>query len=576
MRRIGAQIVWEMLRNEGVDVVFGLPGGAIIDTYHCLQEYDIRHVLVRHEQGAAHAADGYARASGRVGVAMATSGPGATNLVTGIATAMMDSSPIVCITGQVATSLIGSDAFQEADVTGITLPITKHNYLVTDVEDLAQTIHEAFHIARSGRPGPVLIDLPKDVQQAKTEFVPPKGDVRLPGYEPERHVDGEQILQAAEMINSAQRPVVLVGHGVLMSGTTRILRELVEAVEAPVTLTLLGKGAFPDSHPLCLGMMGMHGEAFANQAVQEADLLLALGMRFDDRVTGSLEHYAPHARKIHIDADAAELNKVVPADVAILGDLRQVLAELLPAVQRTHHPEWLQRIEAWRQESRARDILRRPQNGRLLAPHVIDSLWEETQGDALVVTDVGQHQMWTALYYELDRPNPLITSGGLGTMGFALPAAIGAQIAQPEREVWAVVGDGGFQMTIQELGTLVQEDLPVKIALVNNSYLGMVRQWQEMFYDKRYESTYLVNPDFLRLAEAYGIPAFRVRQPEETRAAIAAVRRETGPALVEFEVAREGEEGNVYPIVPPGAALDEMVRRPEPSFELAGYREATA
>jgi acetolactate synthase-1/2/3 large subunit len=574
MRLSGAQIVWEMLEREGVEVVFGLPGGAIIDTYHCLQEYHIRHVLVRHEQGAAHAADGYARASGRVGVAVATSGPGATNLVTGIATAMMDSSPMVCITGQVSTSLIGSDAFQEADVTGITLPITKHNYLVTDVDELAQTICEAFHIARSGRPGPVLIDLPKDVQQAKTDFVPPNGDLLLPGYQLDHRVDGEQIRQAADMLNSAERPVVLVGHGILMSDTTRVLRELVERMEAPVALTLLGKGAFPASHPLCLGMMGMHGEAFANQAIQEADLLLALGMRFDDRVTGSLEHYAPKARKIHIDADAAELNKIVPADVAILGDLRQVLAELLPAVERARHPEWLERISAWRGQSRARDILSQPQNGRLVAPRVIDALWEETQGDALVVTDVGQHQMWTALYYELDRPNPLITSGGLGTMGFALPAAIGAQIAQPDREVWAVVGDGGFQMTIQELGTLVQEGLPVKIALVNNSYLGMVRQWQEMFYDRRYESTYLLNPDFVRLAEAYGIPAFRVREPKDTSAAIAAARRETGPALIEFEVAGEGEDGNVYPIVPPGAALHEMVRRPERCVELAGPLEA--
>jgi acetolactate synthase-1/2/3 large subunit len=481
---------------------------------------------------------------------------------------------MVCITGQVSTSLIGSDAFQEADVTGITLPITKHNYLVTDVDELAQTICEAFHIARSGRPGPVLIDLPKDVQQAKTDFVPPNGELLLPGYQLDHRVDGEQIRQAADMLNSAERPVVLVGHGILMSGTTRVLRELVERMEAPVALTLLGKGAFPASHPLCLGMMGMHGEASANQAIQEADLLLALGMRFDDRVTGSLEHYAPKARKIHIDADAAELNKIVPADVAILGDLRQVLAELLPAVERARHPEWLERISAWRGQSRARDILSQPQNGRLVAPRVIDALWEETQGDALVVTDVGQHQMWTALYYELDRPNPLITSGGLGTMGFALPAAIGAQIAQPDREVWAVVGDGGFQMTIQELGTLVQEGLPVKIALVNNSYLGMVRQWQEMFYDRRYESTYLLNPDFVRLAEAYGIPAFRVREPKDTSAAIAAARRETGPALIEFEVAREGEDGNVYPIVPPGAALHEMVRRPQRCVELAGPLEA--
>jgi len=574
MRLTGAQIVWEMLAREDVEVVFGMPGGAILDTYHCLQEYDIRHVLVRHEQGAAHAADGYARASGRVGVAIATSGPGATNLVTGIATAMMDSSPIVCITGQTATHLIGTDAFQEADVTGITLPITKHNYLVTHVGDLAGIMHEAFYIARSGRPGPVLIDLPKDIQQAETDFRPPEGEVRLPGYQPTHRLDTEQIRRAAELINSAERPVILAGHGVLMSGTAHLVRQLAERMEAVVAVTLLGKGAFPHAHPLSLGMMGMHGEACANQAIQEADLLLALGMRFDDRVTGTPEKYAPKARKVHVDADAAELNKIVPTDVAVLGDLRHVLGELLAVVQPASRGPWLEQVGVWRRQGRARDVLAGPQNGHLLAPRVIDSLWEETQGDAIVVADVGQHQMWTALYYELDCPNALITSGGLGTMGFALPAAIGAQIAQPGKEVWAIVGDGGFQMTLQELGTLIQEGLPVKIALVNNSYLGMVRQWQEMFYDRRYESTYLVNPDFVRLAEAYGIPARRVRDPRDVSAAIASARREPGPALIEFEVAREGEEGNVYPIVPPGAALHQMILRPEPRVELAGTLEA--
>jgi acetolactate synthase-1/2/3 large subunit len=574
MRLTGAQIVWEMLAREEVEVVFGMPGGAILDTYHCLQEYNIRHVLVRHEQGAAHAADGYARASGRVGVAMATSGPGATNLVTGIATAMMDSSPIVCITGQTATHLIGTDAFQEADVTGITLPITKHNYLVTHVDDLAATIHEAFYIASSGRPGPVLIDLPKDVQQAESDFAPPEGEVRLPGYQPTHRMKTEQIQRAAELINNAERPVILAGHGVLMSGTAHLVRQLAERMEAAVAVTLLGKGAFPYAHPLSLGMMGMHGEACANQAIQEADLLLALGMRFDDRVTGSPGQYAPKARKIHVDADAAELNKIVPTDVAVLGDLRHVLKEFLAVVQPARSAEWLEQVGVWRRQGKARDVLAGPHNGRLLAPRVIESLREETQGDAIVVADVGQHQMWTALYYELDSPNALITSGGLGTMGFALPAAIGAQIARPGREVWAIVGDGGFQMTLQELGTLIQEGLPVKIALVNNSYLGMVRQWQEMFYDRRYESTYLVNPDFVRLAEAYGIPARRVRDPRDTSAAIAAARKESGPALVEFEVAREGEEGNVYPIVPPGAALHEMILRPEPRVELAGTLEA--
>jgi acetolactate synthase-1/2/3 large subunit len=573
MRRTGAQIVWEMLAQEGVEVVFGFPGGAILDTYHCLQDYEIRHVLVRHEQGAAHAADGYARASGRVGVAIATSGPGATNLVTGIATAMMDSSPMVCITGQVGTSLIGTDAFQEADVTGITLPITKHNYLVTDVDDLASIMREAFYIARSGRPGPVLIDLPKNVQQAETDFVPPRDEVRLSGYEPAGSVDAEQLRRAAELINSAERPVILAGHGVLMSGKTRTLRELAERMEAVVALTLLGKGAFPESHPLCLGMMGMHGEAAANRAVQEADLLLALGMRFDDRVTGTLERYAPMARKVHIDADAAELNKIVPADVAIVGDLRHVLEELLAVIEPASHAGWMERVDQWRSQSRARDIINRPQNGRLVAPYVIDSLRKETQGDAIVVTDVGQHQMWAAMYYGLDHPDPWITSGGLGTMGFALPAAIGAQIAQPDREVWAIAGDGGFQMTMQELGTLIQEDLPVRIALVNNSYLGMVRQWQELLYEGRYESTYLVNPDFVRLVSAYGIPGWRVTAPANAAAIIAEARSQPGPAFIEFVVAREGDDGNVYPMVPPGAALHEMIRRPEACIKLAGTGE---
>ncbi len=573
MRRTGAQIVWEMLEREGVDVVFGLPGGAILDTYHCLQDYGIRHILVRHEQGAAHAADGYARVSGRVGVAMATSGPGATNLVTGIATAMMDSSPMVCITGQVATALVGSDAFQESDVTGITLPITKHNYMVTDVDDLAEVIHEAFYVARSGRPGPVLVDLPKDVQQAETDFVPPNGDVPMPGYHPVVPVDPAEVRQAADLINQAERPVVLAGHGVLMSGAAEALKSFAERTQVPVAVTLLGKGVFPGHHPLSLGMMGMHGEAYANHAIQEADLLVALGMRFDDRVTGRLEQYAPTARKVHVDTDAAELNKIVHADVAILGDVGQFLDAVLPLTEAVSQRPWLGEIERWRGESRSRDILDRPSNGRLVAPYVIDSIQQQTGGEVIVVTDVGQHQMWTALYYELECPNYLITSGGLGTMGFGLPAAIGAQIAEPDREVWAIVGDGGFQMTLQELGTLIQEKLPVRIALLNNSYLGMVRQWQEMFYDGRYEATPLINPDFVRLVEAYGIPSWRVTEPGDTLAAIAEARSQQGPAFIEFQVAREGEDGNVYPIVPPGAALHEMIRRPELVRETEASQE---
>lgn len=564
MRRTGAQIVWEMLKREGVEVVFGIPGGAIMPTYHPRQDYGIHHVLVRHEQCAAHAADGYARASGKVGVAMATSGPGGTNLVTGIATAMMDSSPIVCITGQVPTWLIGSDAFQEADITGITLPITKHNYLVTDVNELADVIHEAFYIARSGRPGPVLVDLPKDVQQAETDFAPPEGEVRLPGYRPVKPVGSEIVRQAAALINDTHRPVILAGHGVLMSGAMEVLQTFAEKTETPVALTLLGKGGFPQSHPLALGLMGMHGEAFVNQAIQEADLLLAFGMRFDDRVTGRLEHYAPNARKIHIDLDEAELNKIVPVDVAIPGDLRQVLEQLLPLVETATRPEWLKQIDYWRDESWIRDIVNRSTNGRLVAPQFIRAIWEATQGEAIVVTDVGQHQMWAAQYYRYDQPDHLITSGGLGTMGFGLPAAIGAQVAQPDKEVWAIVGDGGFQMTLHDLATLVQEQLPVRIALSNNSYLGMVRQWQEMFYDKRYEATYLLNPDFVKLVEAYGIRAWRVTKPGEVQQAVAEARDHPGPAFIEFQIAQKGAEGNVYPMVPAGAALHEMIRRPMP------------
>ncbi len=569
MKKTGAEIVWDMFRREGVKVAFGIPGGAIMHTYHPRQDYGIHHVLMRHEQCAAHAADGYARVSGQVGVAIATSGPGATNLVTGIATAMMDSSPIVCLTGQVSSELIGTDAFQEIDITGITLPITKHNYLVTDVDELAQTIHEAFYIARSGRPGPVLIDLPKDIQKATTEYVPAEGEVHLPGYRPTGEGDPNLVSRAAHLINQAQRPMILAGHGVLMSGAMNALRAFVEKTQTPVGLTLLGKGGFPESHPLALGMMGMHGEAFVNKAIQEADLILAFGMRFDDRVTGELASYVPNARRVHVDADAAELNKVVQVDVPILGDLRQVLEQLLPQVEKTTHPEWINAINEWRSESRSRDILHRPENGRLVAAHFINEIWEATQGDAIIVSDVGQHQMWTAQYYLNDKPYSVVTSGGLGTMGFGLPAAIGAQFGQPDREVWMVAGDGGFQMTMHDLATVVQEDLPIHIALSNNNYLGMVRQWQEFFYDKRYEATRLRNPDFVKLVDAYGIRTWRAKTRSEARQAVAEAREHNGPTFIEFQIAEEGEDANVYPMVPTGAALHEMIRRPEAVNEEA-------
>jgi acetolactate synthase-1/2/3 large subunit len=562
MRRTGAEIVWEMLKRENVEVVFGIPGGAIMHTYHPRREYGVRHILMRHEQAASHAADGYARVSGKVGVAMATSGPGATNLVTGIATAMIDSAPIVCITGQVPTSLIGSDAFQETDITGVTLPITKHNYLVTDVAELADVIHEAFYVARTGRPGPVLIDLPKDVQQAETDFEPPADGLELPGYQPRKKGDPALVEQAAELINEAERPVILAGHGVLMSEAMDALKAFVEKTQTPVALTLLGKGGFPESHPLALGMMGMHGEAFVNRAIQESDLLLAFGMRFDDRVTGTLETYAPHAKKVHVDLDPAELNKIVPVDVPIQGDLHHVLNQLLPLVEPAERPAWLGQIEHWQGDTAVRDVLNRPENGRLPAPRVIDAIYEGTGGEAIMVTDVGQHQMWAAQYYPLDTPHTQVTSGGLGTMGFGLPAAIGAQVAQPDSEVWAIVGDGGFQMTLQELATAVQERLPIRIAVCNNGHLGMVRQWQELFYDERYEATPLVNPDFVKLAEAYGVPAWRVTEPDQARGVVAEARAQEGPALIDFHVAQKGEEGNVYPMVPAGAALHEMIRRP--------------
>jgi acetolactate synthase-1/2/3 large subunit len=415
----------------------------------------------------------------------------------------------------------------------------------------------------------VLIDLPKDVQQAETDFVPPQDGLEMPGYRPSGKGDPELVERAADLINGAARPVILAGHGVLMSGAMEAMKRFAEKTETPVTLTLLGKGCFPENHPLALGMMGMHGEAFVNRAIQEADLLLAFGMRFDDRVTGTLETYAPEARKVHVDLDAAELNKIVPVDVPIQGDLRQVLHQLEPLLERTQHPAWLQQIETWRRDTATRDILGRPENGRLLAPHVIHAIYQETEGEAVVVTDVGQHQMWAAQYYPLDVPHTLVTSGGLGTMGFGLPAAIGAQVAQPDSEVWAIVGDGGFQMTLQEMATAVQEELPIRIAVCNNGYLGMVRQWQEFFYDERYESTDLLNPDFVKLAEAYGIRGWRVTQPDEARDAVAEARAHPGPALIEFQVAQVGEEGNVYPMVPAGAALHEMIRRPAPAGQPA-------
>ena len=558
-RMTGAQILWEVLAREGVEVVFGYPGGAIMPAYDALPASRIHHVLVRHEQGAAHMADGYARASGKVGVCIATSGPGATNLVTGIATAMLDSIPLVCITGQVSSTLLGSDGFQEIDITGITLPITKHNYLVTRAEDLAHALREAFEVARSGRPGPVLVDVTKDAQQATVPFRWSDEPVRLPGVRPACRLTQEQVEHAASFLDQAKRPLVFCGHGVIRAGATEVLLRFAEKTGIPVASTLLGLGAFPASHELSLGMMGMHGEAWVNHAVQESDLLVAVGMRFDDRVTGNLKNYATAARKIHLEIDPAEVNKNVRADVALVGDLRRSLERLLPAVAQREHGEWRARIQALREDSAARDVQGLPHEGKLRAPHVLHDLWRLTRGEALVVTDVGQHQMWEAQYYRHERPRSLLTSGGLGTMGFALPAAIGARFARPAEEIWVVVGDGGFQMTACELITCAQEGIKLNVALINNGYLGMVRQWQEFFYGGRYVATPLKSPDFVKLAEAHGLAAMRVTTREQIGPAVEAARKAPGTAVIEFCV--EGEEA-VYPMVPANADLHAMIRRP--------------
>ena len=560
--RTGAQIVWEALIREGVTTVFGYPGGAILPTYDALLDYPIRHVLVRHEQGATHMADGYARASGNVGVAIATSGPGATNMVTGIATAMLDSSPIVCITGQVGSKVIGTDAFQETDVTGVTLPITKHNYLVSHVEDIGPTIHEAMYVARSGRPGPVLVDITKDAQQSSTETEWDSNAVKLPGYRPDLRAPDAEYRRAIDLINGAKRPIIFAGHGVLLSGAMGLVRQLAERANIPVAMTLLGIGGFPARHPLNLGMMGMHGEAWVNQAIQEADLLLALGMRFDDRVTGNLKTYAPNARKVHIDIDPSEFNKNVKVDVALAGDLTSVLEELLPLVESGDRSEWLRTIQGMKGEVAVRDIQNLPDSGHLYAAHVINDIWRLTKGKAIVVTDVGQHQMWEAQYYHHDEPRSLITSGGLGTMGFALPAAIGAKLARPEAEVWVVAGDGGFQMTMAELATIAQEKIKINVAIINNGYLGMVRQWQEFFYDRRYAATPLLSPDFAKLAECFGLKGKRVDKRQDVVSSVEQARADEQTVVMDFRVE---QEDTVYPMVPAGADLHKMIRRPSAS-----------
>ncbi len=553
MKRTGAEILWESLVAEGVEVVFGIPGGAVIHITDALPRYPIRFVLTRHEQGAAHAADGYARATGRVGVCLATSGPGATNLVTGLATAHMDSVPLVAITGQVPTQVIGTDAFQETDITGITLPITKHNFLVTEVADLARTIREAFCLARTGRPGPVLVDIPKDVQAGKVKFVYPE-EVELPGYAVPAPIPAEPVKRVAELLNAAERPLIIAGHGVLLSGAHAELRRLAERGTIPVATTLLGLSAIPGTHPLFLGMAGMHGTLQANRAIQTCDLLLAVGMRFDDRVIGNPRTFAPNATIVHVDIDPAEIGKNIVPDLAIVGDAREFLSALLPLVEARDWSSWLEEIAAWRGESGWDKPLR--EERRLLPQQVIHAIWEATGGKALVVSDVGQNQMWEAQYYLHELPGSLVTSGGLGTMGFALPAAIGAQVGRPDLPVWVVVGDGGLQMTIQELAVVVQEGLPLKIAVIDNGYLGMVRQWQELFFNRNYCATCLRNPDFARIAEAYGIRGLTVTRRDEVEGAVREAMGDPGPVLIDFRVE---EEANVFPMVAPGKPISEMI-----------------
>jgi len=556
MKRTGAQILCESLVKEGVEVIFGFPGGSVLPLYDTLPQYpQLRHILVRHEQGAAHAADGYARATGKVGVCLATSGPGACNLVTGIATAHLDSSPIIAITGQVARPFIGKDAFQEIDITGITVPITKHNYLVLKADELATVVKEAFHIAGTGRPGPVLIDIPRDVFVEEANFQYPE-KVNISGYKPILKGHPSQIKRAATLINESKKPVILAGRGVIISGAFPELKELAEKAQIPVITTLLGIGCFPEDHILSLGMIGMHGMAYANLAVSSADLVIAIGMRFDDRATGKVSGFAPHAQIIHMDIDPAEIGKNVRVDVPIVGDVKHVLRELNKQVVVQTHLDWIEQVEEWRRDHPA-VVIR--ETDELLPQFVIRKIYEVTQGNAIIVTGVGQNQMWAAQHYWYNKPNTLISSGGLGTMGFELPAAIGAKVGKPDDTVWAIAGDGGFQMTIQELATAAQDNIAVKIAIINNGFLGMVRQWQELFYKKNYVSTPLMNPDFVKVAEAYGVAGLRVTDKKLAVAAIQKAMEHKGPFLIDFVV--EPEE-NIYPMVAPGCTLAEIIEAP--------------
>tara|TARA_B100000686_G_C16775468_1_gene968136 strand:- start:1005 stop:2711 length:1707 start_codon:yes stop_codon:yes gene_type:complete len=561
MKLTGAQLVCESLIKEGVDTIFGLPGGAILPLYQTLPEYsELRHILVRHEQGAAHAADGYARVTGKAGVAWATSGPGATNLITGIATAQMDSVPMVVITGQVSRASIGSDAFQETDTTGISLPVTKHNYLVMDAADIPRIIKEAFHLATTGRPSPVLVDIPKDVFTEEVEY--PDGflypeSIDLPGYKPSLSGNTAQIKRAAKLINQSKKPVILAGHGIIFSGAYKELKDLAEKAQIPVITTLLGISSFPEDHVLSVGMPGMHGVAYASLAIEDADLLIALGMRFDDRITGKPSEFAKTSRKIHVDIDPSEIGKNVPVDVPVVGDVKNVLDKMIEYVESNTHVEWIQHIEKLKSDHPSLKIR---DTDKLLPQYIIHELSEATKGKAIMVTGVGQHQMWAAQHYMYTEPRSWVTSGGSGAMGYEVPGAMGAQVGDPTRVVWSIAGDGGFQMTMSELATLVENNIPVKFAIINNNVLGMVRQWQEFFYNKSYvATTYTHNPDFVKLAEAFGMLGIRVTSKNQVKSSIEEAMAYDGPALIDFVVE---EEENVYPMIPAGQTIENLIEEP--------------
>ena len=562
MKMNGGQMVCESLIREGVDVIFGLPGGAILPLYQTLPEFPaLRHILVRHEQGAAHAADGYARVTGRPGVAWATSGPGATNLVTGIATAQMDSVPMVVITGQVGRAAIGSDAFQECDTTGITLPITKHNYLVMSAEEIPRVIKEAFYIANTGRPGPVLVDIPKDVFTEVAEFVYPD-EIDLPGYNPTLKPHSGQVRRAAKLIEEAERPVILAGHGVIISRAYDELLELAEKAQIPVITTLLGVSSFPTGHVLSVGWPGMHGMAYASLAIEESDLLIALGMRFDDRITGDTSTFAVNSKKIHVDIDPSEIGKNIPVDVPIVGDIKLVLQELNKRVKPLLHGDWLARIDELRREH---PLLGADSSDSLEMRYVVQAIDEATNGNAVIVTGVGQHQMWAAQYYSFKQPNSLVSSCGSGAMGYEVPGAMGAQVGAEDRVVWSVAGDGGFQMTMVELATLVENNIPVKFAIMNNNSLGMVRQWQDFFYEKDHVATvYSGNPDFVKLAQAFGMLGMRVTEKSEVKSAVERAMLHPGPVIVDFVIENDD---NVYPMIPAGMSIQQLIEEPAPVFQ---------